>query len=494
MKAQTAPTASIAIVGRPNVGKSTLFNLLTEGEKAVVNAQAGTTRDTRQVPARLLDLNFNLFDTAGVEEGKVEEKGARKAVQKQESRDDLAPHLNKLALMAAEKAGLLLFMVDGKAGLTPADAALASKLRKYNKPTILIVNKADVKGVDDTLPDFQRLGFGDPILFSAAHSMGIDALYEALKEHVTPTEDEPAPTEGEGEETEKPIPPPRLAIVGRPNAGKSTLVNALLGEARMLVGPTAGLTREAIAHPFRYGGQELVLIDTPGLRKRAKITDELEGQSVGQAITAIRTADVVVLMVDASGYSIEKGTWRIFGAQDAKIADVIAREAKALIVALNKWDMVEDKPGCLADVKAQLKSMLHTINAPAIVPLSALQRQGVGAVIKAAVSVYQAMTSRTSTSKLNKLLEAILAKQSPPLAQGKPTKLKYLTQVATNPPTVAVWGNRVDKLPDSYKQFLRNQLVTALGWEALPVRLVFRSGDNPYKGKGGSGPHKKPNR
>ncbi|MCP5405454.1 MAG: ribosome biogenesis GTPase Der [Pseudomonadaceae bacterium] len=466
----------LAIVGRPNVGKSTLFNLLTTEAKALVHATAGTTRDVRRVAGKLFDLDFILLDTAGLEDGA----------------DGLAADLNKLALAAAEMADILVFVVDGKAGLTPADRALAQRLRKLDKPLLLAVNKADVNAAEDTAAEAETLGFGAPLLLSAAHGQGLDGLHAALAHHIAVTPLPDGSTEDEDEEptallaeklaarAEQPI---KLAIVGKPNVGKSTFVNALLKEDKMLTGPTAGLTREAIGHPFAFMGQKMVLVDTPGLRRKAKVVDDLEGMSVGQSITAIRSANMVVLMVDASGHSRARSKWKVFEAQDAKIADVIVNEHKPLIVALNKWDAVEEPDVCLDDARWQLQQTLHSIHQVDIVPLSAINAKGVGAVMKRVIAQHKLMHTRVSTAKLNKLLEVMITRRPPPLAGGKAVKLKYMTQIKSRPPVFSVFGNRVGQIPNSYKHYLRNQLVQQLGIAMLPVRILFKGGKNPFEGK-----------
>ncbi|MFZ2619439.1 MAG: GTPase, partial [Alphaproteobacteria bacterium] len=276
----------------------------------------------------------------------------------------------------------------------------------------------------------------------------------------------------------------KLAIVGKPNAGKSTLVNALLGREAMLAGPMAGLTRDAIGHPFNYQGQDYVLVDTPGLRKRTKVVDDLEGLMVAQSINAIKAADAVVLMVDASSHSIGASKWKVFEAQDSKIADVIVASKKPLIVALNKWDVVEDPKRCLEDATWQLNKTIHSIHSVLTVPTTATKGFGVSKVMAAVASLMAKQSLRVGTSKLNMILGDMLEHRPPPLASGKVVKIKFATQVKTNPPTFALWGNRVDSVPDSYKMYLRNQLVVALGLQNLPIQVVFKSSENPYSGKG----------
>ncbi|MFZ2587570.1 MAG: ribosome biogenesis GTPase Der [Alphaproteobacteria bacterium] len=471
MSTATLPP-TIALVGRPNVGKSTLFNLLADGrsEKAVVHPRAGTTRDVRRVTGSLFGLVFDVLDTAGLEEGAT----------------GLAADMNKLAMKAAGTADVILFMVDGREGVTPADRGLAQQVRKLKRPVILLVNKGDVNEAEDTLHAAESLGFGVPLLVSAAHNGGLDGVHEALTAYIQPVaepdvvEADEALDDVEGIETPKVERPIKLAIVGKPNAGKSTFVNALLGKEAMLAGPMAGLTRDAIGHPFTYHGQEYILVDTPGLRKKAKVVDDLEGLMVAQSLNAIQAADAVVLMVDASAHSIGASKWKVFEAQDSKIADVIVAGKKPLIVVLNKWDMVEDPKACLEDATWQLGKTIHSIHTVLAVPTTATVGYGVPKVMNAVAGLMAKQGLRVGTSKLNYILLEMVERRPPPMAGGKAVKLKFATQVKTNPPTFAFWGNRVASIPDSYKMYLRNQLVVALGLQNLPIQVVFKSSENPY--------------
>ncbi len=479
---------TVAILGRPNVGKSTLFNLLSEGDKALVHPTAGTTRDVRRVPAELFGLHFDLLDTAGIEEGK--------------GTTGLQDSLNTRAKSAATQADVLLLIFDGTTGLLPADRALAQFARKLGKPVVVAVNKADVKTAAATLDDFATLGLAEPVLISAAHNQGLDDLHAALSAYI-PTipgyhgeaADAGFLTEEVGEKVEETEEDPvstftmpevlRVAILGRPNVGKSTLVNALLGEEKMLTGDLAGLTREAIGHEFTHTAkdgttQRIRLVDTPGLRKKANVVDELETMSVGQSLTAANKAHISILVVDVSDYSIETGNWQVFEQQDARIAGAILNAGKPLIVALNKWDAVAEKEDCLADTSFQLRRRLHQLAQPMTVPISAERKKGLKELLESAFTVYAAYHSRSGTSRLNRLLAKTLAKRSPPLSNGKPVNLKYVTQTLTRPPTLAIWGTRVDDLPDSYKLFLRNQFAEALGLQNVPLRFTFRSSRNPY--------------
>lgn len=519
---------SIAILGRPNVGKSTLFNVLARPPKdertnivraatlAITHAQAGTTRDVRRTPGNLFGLRFTLLDTAGIEEAgdkrhaAAPKKGSKAALH---VADDpaLQSALNKLAYGAAEAADMHILMIDGATGVSPADRALAQKLRRMNKPLIVVLNKADLREAESHVTDIETLGFGAPVMVSAAHSQGLEDLYHALKAYVAedqePGTEEPGTRdEGDGEANaedsdilededgegeadysrfpKRPEGAIRLAIMGRPNVGKSTLTNALLGTEAMLTGPTAGLTREAVPHDFEFAGQAFTLIDTPGLRRKNRVDKEsLEFLSVGQSLQAVEKADVVVLVIDASTHNTDTGNWEIFEQQDAQIAAVAMNQYKPLILALNKWDEVKDKPTCLQDIKIQMHHRMHAMHTPLALPISALKEKGLEKLMEAVCEVFDKTYATFPTSKLNNLLSRVLAKRSPPLANGKMVSLKFIRQSDTNPPTFTFWGNRIDAVSDSYKQFLRNQLSEALGLQHLPVKIYFKANKNPYAGR-----------
>lgn len=517
---------SIAILGRPNVGKSTLFNVLARPPRedrtnivraatiAITHAQAGTTRDVRRTPGNLFGLKFTLLDTAGIEEGKLPTT-SKKSLHTPDD-PSLQAALNHLAYNAAEQADLHLLVLDGATGLTPGDRALAQRLRKMNKPLLLVMNKADLKTAAGFAEEAETLGYGQPIMLSAAHTQGIEDLYHALKAYVpedaepeepeeevsaddaeAPESDETTDEEsedGQGPESDaeadyskfpkRPAGAIRLAILGRPNVGKSTLTNALLGNEVMLTGPTAGLTREAVPHDFTYGEQSFTLIDTPGLRRKSRVEKEsLEFLSVGQSLTAVEQADVIILVIDASTHNIDAGKWEIFEQQDAQIASVAMNQYKPLILALNKWDEVTDKKACMEDIRIQLHHRMHAIADPLALPISALRQKGMDDLMEAVCEVFELTYATFSTSKLNNLLSRVLAKRSPPLANGQVVSLKFIRQSDTNPPTFTFWGNRISEVSDTYKQFLRNQLSDALGLSHLPVKIFFKANKNPYSGK-----------
>jgi|GEM_PF-412765 len=486
---------AVAIIGRPNVGKSTLFNVLTRpaqgqaggGQQAVTHGVAGTTRDVRRTPAELFGLQFLLLDTAGIEQGRTA--------------TDLQKDISVLALKAAQQADAILLVLDGDIGLTPADRALAQTLRKLGKPLLVALNKADLKTAQSHIADVETLGLGSPLMLSAAHGLGMEQLHDALAPHLPQPEPAPQsepeaddaqaePEEGEGDEADtprhrfraqKPAGPVKVAILGRPNVGKSTLINALLGQQAMLTGPTAGLTREAIHHTFTFGDAEFELIDTPGLRRKAKVSkDDVEFLSVGQSLQAAEKAHVIVLVVDASTHNIATGNWRVFEQQDAQIASLAMHQFKPIVIALNKWDAVTDKKACMEDITIQLNHRLHAINQPLAMPISALKSKGLKDLMQAVVEVNDAAYRTYSTGKLNALLSQTLAKRSPPLANGKAVTLKFIRQTDANPPTFTFWGNRINQVSGSYKQFLRNQLAQVLGLQHNPVKILFRANANPY--------------
>ncbi len=512
----------IAILGRPNVGKSTLFNVLARppraertnivraATKAITHAQAGTTRDVRRTPGNLFGLRFTLLDTAGIEEGKLPTT-AKKSLHTPDD-PSLQAALNQLAYEAASMADLHVLVLDGATGLTPGDRALAQRLRKLNKPLVLVMNKADLRTAEGFATEAETLGYGYPIMLSAAHTQGLEDLYHALKPYVEETPDTEEDVEGEAEpdtehstlDTEhsetapeesdeepnyerfpkRPAGAIRLAILGRPNVGKSTLTNALLGYEAMLTGPTAGLTREAVPHDFTFNDQAYTIIDTPGLRRKSRVDKEsLEFLSVGQSLQAVSQADVVILVLDASTHNIATGNWEIFEQQDAQIAAVAMNQFKPLILVLNKWDDVEDWNACMADIKIQMHHRMHAIHTPLAMPVSALKKKGLEDLMKVTEEAFNATYATFSTGKLNNLLSKVLAKRSPPLANGQVVSLKFIRQSDTNPPTFTFWGNRISEVSDTYKQFLRNQLADTLGLQHLPVKILFKANKNPFAGR-----------
>ena len=453
---------SVAIIGRPNVGKSTLFNRLVGKKIALVDDQPGVTRDRREGDAKLFDLKFRIVDTAGYED------------------DDAATlpgRMRQQTEAALAGAAVALFVIDGRAGVTPLDEEIARWLRSSDKPVILVINKAEGKQADDTLFDAFSLGLGEGVAISAEHGQGMADLFEALMPHVDGFEEE-------SWDVEAPDAPLQLAIVGRPNAGKSTLVNKLLGENRLVTGPEAGITRDSIAidwiwHDPNPTDPELAerrvrLIDTAGMRKRARVQEKLEKLSVADTRRAIDFAEVVVLLLDAT-----KGLEH----QDLKIADHVIEEGRALIIAINKWDIAENASSLFNGIKAALDEGLSQLKGVPVLAVSAATGKGLDQMLKAAFEARESWNRRVATGQLNRWFEEAVAANPPPAPGGKRIKLRYITQARNRPPTFIVFGNRVDQLPDSYRRYLLNGIRRDLGFGAVPVRMNFRSSKNPFADK-----------
>ena len=459
-------TAIIAILGRPNVGKSTLFNRLVGQKIAIVDDTPGVTRDRREGDAQLADLRFRLFDTAGLDDAKKGTLEARMSAQ---------------SVIAAKGADAILFVMDARAGVTPTDEEFAQRIRKLGRPVILIGNKAESRAALPGLGEAFRLGFGEPIAISAEHAEGLDGLYEALKplvdakaaEPVVEEEEEPFDENAEYDAS-KPL---RLAIIGQPNAGKSTLVNAMLGEERMLTGPEAGITRDAISTAWDWRGRNIMLWDTAGIRRKSRVQSKIEKLSVSDALRAVRFAECVVVLIDAT-LEIER--------QDLTLADLVAREGRAVVLALSKWDAVEDKQKTLSDVKSKLEDVLPEIRNVQVVTLSALRGKGIDGLMKAVSNADRLWNARVTTSKLNRWLEGALERNAPPAPSGRRIKIRYATQIKNRPPTFALFGNQLDKLPDSYVRYLTNGIRDFFKLDGTPLRFVMRGNSkNPYsKGKG----------
>ncbi|WP_166041408.1 ribosome biogenesis GTPase Der [Sphingosinicella sp. YJ22] len=445
---------TLAIVGRPNVGKSTLFNRLVGKRLALVDDRPGVTRDRREGEASLIGLDFTVIDTAGYEE---------------EDPETLPGRMRAQTMAAVRDADAVLFVIDGRAGVTPLDEEIARWLRSETVPIILAVNKAEGNAAQSGILDAYALGLGEPIALSAEHGEGMGDLFEQLLPHF----DRP---EGEEPEDEDGTGPLKLAIVGRPNAGKSTLINRILSEERLLTGPEAGITRDSIAIDWLWKGPDgserrVRLIDTAGMRKKAKVQDKLEKLAVADARRAVDFAEVVVLLLDAT-LGLE--------AQDLRIADSALQEGRALVIAINKWDVAEGGSALYNGIRAALEEGLSQIRGVPLLTVSAATGKGLDQLLAAAFEVREAWSRRVPTGELNRWFEAAVEKNPPPAPGGKRIKLRYITQTSNRPPTFVVFGTRTDQLPDSYRRYLINGLRKELGFGAVPVRLNLRSTRNPY--------------
>jgi GTP-binding protein len=463
-------TAVVAIVGRPNVGKSTLFNRLVGKRMAIVDDAPGVTRDRREAMAQLGDLSFRLVDTAGLEEAAAE---------------TLAGRMRSQTERAVAGADLVLFLIDARAGLTPADRHFAAWLRRSGKPTLLVANKSEGKGGAAGIYESFELGFGEPVPISAEHGEGLGELIEAMRPHLESAGGTaPLPAEGEawleesqaaevaGEsEDEAPRGPIAIAVIGRPNVGKSTLVNRLLGEERVVTGPEAGITRDPIAIDWDYGGRKLRLIDTAGLRRRARVSARIEQLSGGETLRALRFAEIALLLLDAT---------QDFDKQDLTIARQVLEEGRALVIAANKWDAVADKQKTRQAFEDRLERSLPQARGVPLVPISAEKGQGIDRLMRAVFAVYEAWNRRVATADLNRWLAALTERHPPPRATGGAVKIRYMTQIKIRPPTFALFLNRPRDLPEAYLRYLANGLRETFGLDGVPLRLVMRKGDNPY--------------
>ncbi len=443
-------TVTLAIIGRPNVGKSTLFNRLAGKRLAIVEDRPGVTRDRRFAPGSLADLEFQLIDTAGFED---------------ETGTTLPARMRAQTEAAIDEADICLFVMDARTGVTGLDEQFAAILRKKNKPIILLANKSEGKGGDDGRMEAYSLGFGDPLGISAEHGEGLTELYQALRAH-WPEDDIP---KEEGE-----VPPLRMAIVGRPNAGKSTLINTLLQQERLVTGPEAGITRDAVAVNWVYEDREIRLVDTAGMRKRAKIDDPLEKMSVADSLRAIRLAEVVVVLLDAT---------HPFEDQDLSIIDLCEREGRAVVVVLSKWDLVDEPQAMLAEYKKRFTELLPQVKGAELVALSAQTGWGLDRLMPSVLEAYRQWNARVKTPDLNVWLQTAIDRHPAPVVNGRRIRPKYISQTKTRPPTFILMASKADRLPDSYRRYLINGIRDTFDIWGTPIRLWVRGGKNPYADK-----------
>jgi GTPase len=443
------PLPTVAIVGRPNVGKSTLFNRLVGKRLALVDDRPGVTRDRREGEASLIGLDFRVIDTAGFED---------------EDPHTLPGRMRRQTEAAVREADAALFMIDAREGVTPLDEEIGRWLRVESTPVIVVANKAESSAGEAGILDAYRLGLGEPVAMSAEHGEGVADLFEALQPLIEGKAAEEVEPEGEGA-------PLKLAVVGRPNAGKSTLVNTMIGEERMITGPEAGITRDSISIAWEWEGRRVQLVDTAGLRKRAKIDDKLERLSAADTRRTIDFAEVVVLLLDAT---------RGLESQDLRIADQVIEEGRALIIAVNKWDIAEHASSLFNGIKAALAEGLAQLRDVPVLTVSAKTGKGIDTILKVGFELRDAWSRRVTTGELNRWFEAAVEANPPPAPKGQRIKLRYITQVKTRPPSFVVFGNRLEELPESYRRYLLNAMRRDLKIGPVPLRLDFRGRGNPF--------------
>ncbi len=479
-------TVTLAIVGRPNVGKSTLFNRLVGRKIALVDDTPGVTRDRREAEGHIADLTFKVLDTAGYEDvrdGSLEDR------------------MRQQTELAIREADIILFMIDARAGVVPLDQRFAQVLRKAGKSVHLVGNKAESKASEAGLVEAFKLGFGEPIPLSAEHGLGLSELYSIVSAAIDKANEKqaeqaaadaasdldfmpevdvditPDMLEGEGEDATLRWNPRRylnVAIVGRPNAGKSTLVNRMVGEDRVLVGPEAGITRDSILVPWEWEGRTINLVDTAGIRRRSRVQEKLEKLAVGDSLRSIQYAEVVVLLLDAT-IPFEK--------QDLALADLVEREGRAMVIALNKWDLIEDKNKALAELREACERLLPQLRGVPLVTLSGLTGRNIDKLMDAIFTIERSWNSHVSTARLNRWLAGMLEGHPPPAVSGRRLKMRYMTQAKTRPPSYIVFASRPDAVPASYQRYLVNGLREAFDIQGTPIRLWLRGGKNPYADK-----------
>jgi GTPase len=443
-------TFCVAIVGRPNVGKSTLFNRLVGKREAIVHDQPGVTRDRKYGQASIGGLEFQVIDTPGLEDL---------------GQHSLSGRMSAQSMAALEDADVVLFVMDARTGVTVEDEHLARSVRQAGRPVVLVANKTEsLKAVEANLMDAYRLGLGAPVPISAEHAEGLATLYDAL----VPYEKLDDTDISAAETASRPI---QIAIVGRPNVGKSTLVNTLLGQQRMLAGPEAGMTRDAVSVSLNWQGQEFIIADTAGLRKKARIEEDLEQLSVGSTLNALKYAEVAILMLDAT-QPLER--------QDNTLAGLIEREGRACVIALNKADQIPINDAYIKALQHRVEDVVPQMRGISIIPLVAPTGDGVDALMKAVVETHRIWNVRITTSRLNDWLYQLIEQHSPPLVEGRRLKFRYMTQTKSRPPTFVIFSNKNKEVPASYLRYLTNQMREVFGLQGVPIRLLLRTGKNPY--------------
>jgi GTP-binding protein len=448
---------TFAIIGRPNVGKSTLFNRLVGQKLALVDDQPGVTRDRREGQARLGDLEFTIIDTAGLDEG---------------ARGSLTARMQEQTEAAIAAADALFFVIDARIGLTPTDRSFADFARRADKPVLLLANKSEGKHGEIGAMESYALGLGDPIQISAEHGEGMGELYDALRDLMPEPADED--DEADADENDDGSRPIRVAIVGRPNAGKSTMINQLLGEERLLTSPEAGTTRDSISVEIDFKGRPFRVFDTAGLRRRSRIEEKLEKLSVADALRAVRFAEVVVLMLDAQTK---------FEEQDLRIADLIEREGRALVIAVNKWDLMGSRANQVGALRAEVDHWLPQVRGVPIVAVSGLMGEGIDRLMKGIEDAYAVWNRRISTSALNRWFEQAVAANPPPAVSGRRLKLNYITQTKGRPPSFVLFCSRADAVPESYLRYLINSIRENFELPGTPIRITLREKANPFAHK-----------